>query len=63
MSRNRKLLLAAVIVPLQVTTAWLARRDLARRSDEQLRGSRRFWRRAILLNPGNAAFYWAFGRR
>jgi protein involved in polysaccharide export with SLBB domain len=42
------------------TLAW---RDLNRRSDSQIRGSRRFWRVLIAMNPGNSVLYWLFGRR
>ena len=52
-----------VIIPLEVLAAVLARRDLARRADTDVRGSKRFWRVFVLLNPGNALLYWLFGRR
>ena len=42
------------------TLAW---RDLSRRAPGQVRGSKRFWRTFIVLNPGNSIFYWLFGRR
>jgi hypothetical protein len=42
------------------TLAW---RDLNRRSDGQIRGSRRLWRVLIAMNPGNSVLYWLFGRR
>jgi hypothetical protein len=42
------------------TLAW---RDLNRRSAGQIRGSRRFWRVLIAMNPGNSVFYWLLGRR
>ncbi len=59
---NRKKALL-VIVPLEVVAAVLARRDLSRRADAEVRGSKRFWRVFVLLNPGNAVLYWLFGRR
>jgi hypothetical protein len=34
-----------------------------RRAPGQVRGSKRFWRALILLNPGNSVLYWLFGRR
>jgi hypothetical protein len=40
--------------------AW---RDLSRRAPGQVRGSKRFWRVLIALNPGNSVLYWLFGRR
>lgn len=42
------------------TLAW---RDLSRRSPADVRGSKRFWRVVIALNPGNSLLYWLFGRR
>jgi len=42
------------------TLAW---RDLNRRPPTQVRGSKRFWRVLIALNPGNSVLYWIFGRR
>jgi hypothetical protein len=62
MSATRKKLLL-IIVPLEVIAAVLARRDLATRSDAEVRGSKRFWRVFVLLNPGNALLYWVLGRR
>jgi hypothetical protein len=41
----------------------LAWRDLNRRTPGQIRGSRRFWRVIIAMNPGNSVLYWLFGRR
>ena len=40
--------------------AW---RDLNRRPAARVRGSKRFWRVLIALNPGNSVLYWLFGRR
>lgn len=40
--------------------AW---RDLDRRSDAEVRGSKKGWRVAMALNTGNSLAYWAFGRR
>jgi hypothetical protein len=63
MSRQRKLTLAAIVVPIQVALAVLAWRDMAWRSDDDVRGSKRFWRVVVLLNPGNSVAYWLFARR
>ena len=60
-AKRKKALL--IIVPLEVVAAVLARRDLARRSDAQVRGSKRFWKVFVVLNPGNAVLYWLIGRR
>ena len=51
------------ILAVQTVSAVFAWRDLSHRSAAHLRGSRRFWRVAMLLNPGNSLFYWAVGRR
>jgi hypothetical protein len=55
--------LIAIVVPLQFVSAVLAWRDLGRRTDAEVRGSKRFWRVFVTLNPGNSAAYWLFGRR
>lgn len=46
-----------------VVSAVCAWRDLNGRADEEIRGSRRGWRIAMLLNTGNSLPYWLFGRR
>jgi hypothetical protein len=63
MSSNRKTRLIAVVVIAEIVSAVFAWRDLDRRADGAMRGSRRFWRGAMLANPGNSLAYWAFGRR
>ncbi len=62
MTRTRKRLLA-VVVPIEIAGAVMAWRDLSRRTDRQVRGSRKAWRAVLLLNPGNSLLYWLFGRR
>ena len=62
MTIKRKRLLAAIIVPTQVAFAILAWRDLAQRTDDQVRGTKNFWRVVVSINPGNALIYWLFGR-
>jgi hypothetical protein len=57
----KPVLLAIVVV--QVVSAAFAWRDLSRRSDDQVRGSKKAWRAFIALNPGNSLVYWAVGRR
>ena len=51
------------LVAVEVASAVLAWRDLSRRSEGEIRGSKRGWRVIILANPGNSIAYWAFGRR
>lgn len=51
------------ILAVQSVTAVFAWRDLKARDAARVRGSKRFWRIAVLLNPGNALLYWLFGRR
>ncbi len=53
----------AVIVAAEVIVAAFAWRDLGRRDDDQVRGKKRWWRVAMLANPGNSLAYWALGRR
>ena len=63
MDPHRKRVLAAIIVPIQVVLALVAWRDLTTRPDDHVRGKKKLWRTAILLNPGNSVFYWLWGRR
>ena len=63
LARKRRGLILAIIVPIQVSLAALAWRDLNRRADDQVRGRKGIWRVFVVINPGNAMFYWLFGRR
>lgn len=50
-----------VVVDLvMATVAW---RDLNRRPEGEIRGTKRFWHVVILANPGNSIVYWLFGRK
>jgi hypothetical protein len=55
--------LAAPLVLAATFSGSMAWRDLNRRSAGQVRGSKRFWRVLIAMNPGNSLLYWLFGRR
>lgn len=55
----RYVVVSALVVHAALT--FVAYRDLRRRPDEQIRGSRRAWRIAIFLSPGHLA-YLLFGR-
>jgi hypothetical protein len=63
MTRDQKRLVVMVVVPIQVLLAVLAWRDMSRRTDAQVRGTKRRWRVIVLLNPGNSLLYWLLGRR
>jgi hypothetical protein len=63
MTASRKRLLIAILVPIEVILAVLAWRDLGRRTDGEVRGSKRMWRWLVVVNPGNSMFYWLLGRR
>jgi hypothetical protein len=63
MTRDQKRQVMMVVVPIQVFLAVLAWRDMARRTDAQIRGTKRLWRLFVLLNPGNSVLYWLVGRR
>jgi hypothetical protein len=52
----------AVLVAGEFGSAVLAWRDLDRRPDSAVRGSKRAWRIAMLANPGNSLAYWVLGR-
>lgn len=60
--KQKKLVMVSLVV-LEVIATRLAWRDLARRSDEQVRGRKSLWRVFVSLNPGNSLIYWAIGRR
>ena len=58
---NRNVVLSVVAV--EAAAAALAYRDLARRSQDQVRGPKALWRIFIAINPGNSLAYWIVGRR
>ncbi len=51
------------LVAVEIVIAALTFRDLKRGPDDEVRGSKRFWRIISLVNPGNSIAYWLFGRR
>jgi hypothetical protein len=53
----------AVIALAQAVSCALAWRDLAQRSDDEVRGRKKLWRIFITVNPGNSIVYWLAGRR
>lgn len=53
----------AALLVASIISAVLAWRDLDRRPEDAIRGSRTGWRVAILLNTGNSFAYWLGGRR
>lgn len=61
-TKRGKATLAAVVAAQTVSSA-LAWRDLAQRSDDQVRGPKNLWRVIVTVNPGNSIAYWLFGRR
>jgi hypothetical protein len=50
-------------IAIGVLSSVLALRDIARRSDHQVRGPKIIWRVLMSMNPGNSIFYWLFGRK
>ncbi len=58
---NRNVVLAVVAV--EAAAAALAYRDLADRTQDEVRGPKRLWRIVIAMNPGNSLVYWLVGRR
>jgi hypothetical protein len=51
------------VVAVQAVSAAFAFRDLARRTDDEVRGPKLLWRVVIGINPGNSLAYWVLGRR
>jgi hypothetical protein len=60
---QNKRLLVATVVPIEVLLALLVWRDLATRTDDEVRGNKNVWRIFVSINPGNSVAYWLFGRR
>jgi hypothetical protein len=52
-----------VLATIEFTAKLFALRDLQRRPDEQVRGSKRLWRMAMVINFFGPASYFVFGRR
>jgi hypothetical protein len=61
-SRTKRIALVALVLA-EVGLAALTWRDLRRRPAEEIRGSKRFWRVASTINPGNSVAYWLVGRK
>ena len=61
-TKRGKVILGAVVA-VQSVSSVLAWRDLAERSDDQVRGPRNLWRVIVTINPGNSLVYWLVGRR
>lgn len=59
---QRKSSIAALVV-VSIISAILAWRDVGRRPDGAIRGSRTGWRVAMVLNTGNSFAYWVCGRK
>ena len=57
----RKVVLA--VVAAEAALAALAYRDLAGRTQDQVRGPKTLWRIFLGINPGNSLLYWLVGRR
>jgi hypothetical protein len=58
--RKRVLVGALVLHLIMVSLTW---RDLRRRPDAAVRGKKRMWRLASLMNTTGSLSYWLFGRR
>lgn len=60
---KQKRRIAAVLTATQLVAGPLTLRDLARRSDDQIRGPRLLWKLWAGTNLAGVATYWAVGRR
>ena len=58
--QKRILAVALVIHVIMLRFTW---RDLSRRPAAAVRGKKRMWRVASLLNTSGSVTYWLFGRR
>jgi hypothetical protein len=61
--RTTFLLGFVILIGVLLLSCALAWRDIASRSDEEVRGPKSVWRVFITMNPGNSLFYWFFGRK
>jgi hypothetical protein len=52
-----------IVAAVQTISSALAWRDVAQRSDDQVRGPKNLWRVIVTINPGNSIAYWLLGRR
>ena len=59
-SQQRAVVAAAVVEVAMTVAAW---RDLTSRPADQVRGSRRLWALAVLVQPVGPVAYFAVGRR
>jgi hypothetical protein len=55
--------LVAALIAVQAVVGPLTIRDIARRSDEEIRGPRLLWQIWGGTNTFGAAMYWAVGRK
>jgi len=60
--KPNKFVLAAVGV-VHIVVVSLTWRDISARTDEQIRGPKKFWRIFSALNTLNAVSYWLIARR
>jgi hypothetical protein len=58
-----KTLTSAAVLPVQTVLAVLTSRDLNRRHDVEVGGSKRLWRAASSASVFGSAGYWAVGRK
>jgi hypothetical protein len=58
---QKRVLRVALVIHFVVTILTL--RDLSHRPDSAVRGRKRFWKIAALLNTSGSVAYWLFGRR
>ena len=63
MDQDQKRRVLAVVLVLHVILLAFTRRDLRRRPDDAVRGSKRLWRLWATLNTTGSVAYWLFGRR
>ncbi len=61
-TKHGKVVLGIVVASQTISSA-LVWRDLAQRSDDQVRGPKNLWRVIVTINPGNSIAYWLLGRR
>ena len=63
MSKHKSLNPLLLYIPVHLAVVVVTWRDIARRSEEQLRGKKRLWRFASAVNTLGAVAYWLAARR
>ncbi len=62
-SKRHSIKVVLLYLPIHLLVVALTWRDISRRPEQQLRGSKRVWRLVSAANTLGAVAYWVAGRR